>query len=101
MRNIQLDAFSILCAFVQQGMKDTDNTNPYLHGFSAWVWLLVVLRLSTGLLVASIIKHTDNVIKGITSGVSVLLGCILAILFFDTPLTTRFMMGAALVIPSS
>ena len=89
MRNIQLAAFSILCALVQQAMTTTTttttttktsttvssssgtaNTRPNLHGFSAWVWLLVVLRSSTGLLVASIIKYTDNVIKGIASGES-------------------------------
>ena len=113
MRNIQLAFFSILCALIQQIFKSINNHNnsndddehqtrkSYFFGFSIWVWLLVFLRSSTGLLVAHIVKHMDTVVKGIASGISVLVGCVLAMFIFDTPLTVQFIFGALLVVPAT
>lgn len=104
MRNIQLAFFSILFAGLHKvtSKRNTmEQSNPFLYGFSYWVWLLVGLRATTGLVVAFIIKQTSSVVKGIASGVSLIVGCVISVLFFGNPLTVKFCIGAGLVMLST
>ena len=98
MRNIQLAFFSVLIAACQGGLKQTDQ--PYLHGFSGWVWVLVALQSGGGLLVAAVIKYADNVLKGLATGVSVVLSSCLSMLIFATPLGSKFFFGGVLILTS-
>eukprot|EP00339_Tiarina_fusa_P005840 CAMPEP_0117078592 /NCGR_PEP_ID=MMETSP0472-20121206/55424_1 /TAXON_ID=693140 ORGANISM="Tiarina fusus, Strain LIS" /NCGR_SAMPLE_ID=MMETSP0472 /ASSEMBLY_ACC=CAM_ASM_000603 /LENGTH=266 /DNA_ID=CAMNT_0004805419 /DNA_START=161 /DNA_END=957 /DNA_ORIENTATION=- len=59
MRNIQL-AFFTICTAVFQGLwqkAKSDTAQPYLHGFTGYVWVLVGLQAGGGLLVAAVIKY--------------------------------------------
>jgi UDP-sugar transporter A1/2/3 len=100
MRNIQLAFFSVVIA-VGQGLYQkglAPATQPYLHGFSAWAWILVALQAGGGMLVAAVIKYADNVLKGLATGVSVVLATVLSTVFFHTPLTSQFALGAGLIL---
>lgn len=83
MRNIQMAFFSICIAYINMvrdgergvtGMTDENNepiTKPFMHGFTGWVYVVVMLQAGGGLLVAAVIKYADNVLKGMATGVSV------------------------------
>jgi UDP-sugar transporter A1/2/3 len=109
MRNIQLAFFSVVIAILQGLWKSNSaaavatvgtvlTTKSYLHGFSFWTWILVALQAGGGLLVAAVIKYADNVLKGLATGVSVVLSTALSMVFFGTPLTGQFAMGGAIIL---
>ncbi|KAL7557570.1 hypothetical protein ACA910_010237 [Epithemia clementina (nom. ined.)] len=98
MRNIQLAFFSVVIAAFQGGLKETGK--PYLHGFGFWVWVLVALQSGGGLLVAAVIKYADNVLKGLATGVSVVLSSTLSMMIFATPLGPNFLLGGSLILTS-
>jgi solute carrier family 35 (UDP-sugar transporter), member A1/2/3 len=108
MRNIQLGTFSFLFAIIQVAITNFNSRNnqntarlPFLSNFSYMVWMLVLLRATAGILVAVIIKQMDNVVKSITSSVSVLAGCVLSQFIFGTALQPSFWFGAVIVVFSS
>ena len=100
MRNIQLAFYSVVIAAVQGWVTPSDAPadQPYLHGFNGWTWTLVLLQAGGGLLVAAVIKYADNVLKGLATGVSVVLSSALSMLLFATPLGLQFVLGAALIL---
>jgi solute carrier family 35 (UDP-sugar transporter), member A1/2/3 len=99
MRNIQLSFFSIIIALGQGLMKRAPDTPvSYLHGFTTWTWVLVLLQAGGGLLVAAVIKYADNVLKGLATGVSVVFATLLSVVFFGTPLSNQFTFGATLIL---
>lgn len=102
MRNIQLSFFSIVIALAQGMMKGTSSSSPatqsYMHGFTAWVWILVLLQAGGGLLVAAVIKYADNVLKGLATGVSVVFATVLSMILFGTPLSNQFIFGATMIL---
>jgi solute carrier family 35 (UDP-sugar transporter), member A1/2/3 len=108
MRNLQLSFFSIVIAYLQ-GVYDSTfprdaeaaalaASRPYLHGFSFWTWILVFLQAGGGMLVAAVIKYADNVLKGLATGVSVVVATAFSMILFDTPLTGQFGVGAVLIL---
>lgn len=98
MRNCQLAFFSCLIAIGQQLSSEKPSTQPYLHGFTSWVWVLVLLQAGGGLLVAAVIKYADNVLKGLATGVSVVAATVFSLLVFGTPLSNQFSLGAGLIL---
>jgi len=101
MRNIQMAFFSIIIAIVNGNFGNNSNNNKsFLHGFTGSVWTVVVLQAGGGLLVAAVIKYADNVLKGLATGVSVVVATICSMILFDTPLTTQFSLGAVIILVS-
>jgi len=98
MRNIQLAFFSVIIA-LGQNMSSAE-TKPFLHGFTFWVWSVVLLQAGGGLLVAAVIKYADNVLKGLATGVSVVVSTGCSVVLFDTKLTGSFYLGASLILAS-
>ena len=98
MRNCQLAFFSCLIAIGQQLSSEKTSTQPYLHGFTFWVWVLVFLQAGGGLLVAAVIKYADNVLKGLATGVSVVAATVFSLLVFGTPLSNQFSLGAGFIL---
>lgn len=101
MRNIQMAFFSVLIALVNgYRMTGPDAEKPFLHGFTGWVWVLVLLQAGGGLLVAAVIKYADNVLKGMATGVSVVTSTACSMVLFNTPLTGQFAVGAVIILIS-
>jgi UDP-sugar transporter A1/2/3 len=111
MRNIQLAFFSVVIAILQGLWKSNSaaaaattvgatavTAKSYLHGFSVWTWILVALQAGGGMLVAAVIKYADNVLKGLATGVSVVLATVLSMVFFGTPLTGQFAVGGYIIL---
>ncbi|KAL7535566.1 hypothetical protein ACHAXR_006575 [Thalassiosira sp. AJA248-18] len=113
MRNVQMAFFSICIALINMyresgergvtGEMDGDNNplvKPFLHGFTAWTWLIVALQAAGGLLVAAVIKYADNVLKGMATGVSVATGTFASTFLFGTTLSVQFGVGAVMILVS-
>jgi UDP-sugar transporter A1/2/3 len=107
MRNIQLAFFTICTAFAQglwtsmhEETTSAQVTKDYFHGFTGLVWVLVALQAGGGLLVAAVIKYADNVLKGLATGVSVCFATAFSSVFFGTPMTTQFTVGATAILIS-
>ena len=101
MRNAMLSFFSILIGLPQGMIQDfTSSEKPYFHGFTTLVWVQVCLLASGGLIVAAVIKHADNVIKGLATGLSVVLSTATSIMIFSTPLTNEFLIGSCIILAS-
>lgn len=101
MRNIQLAFFTVVIAVLQEEFKKPDPKTAglhYLHGFTFWPWLLVLLQSGGGLLVAAVIKYADNVLKGLATGVSVCFATGVSFFLFGTPISGQFAVGAAIIL---
>ncbi|CAJ1922467.1 unnamed protein product [Cylindrotheca closterium] len=107
MRNIQLAFFTIVTASMKDlftvapaSAANAAVSQPYFHGFTTWVWILVCLQAGGGLLVAAVIKYADNVLKGLATGVSVCFATGVSTVLFGTPLSSQFAVGALLILVS-
>jgi len=74
--------------------------NGFLGGYSSVAWALVAVQAGGGLLVAAVVKYTDNILKAFATSASLVAVSVASIFFFNFPLSAQFVMGAALVIYS-
>jgi UDP-sugar transporter A1/2/3 len=113
MRNVQMAFFSICIAMMNMyreygdrgytGETDADNNpvpKPFMHGFTAWAWVIVALQAGGGMLVAAVIKYADNVLKGMATGVSVATGTFFSMFLFGTTLSMQFGIGSMMILMS-
>ncbi|CAJ1442164.1 unnamed protein product [Effrenium voratum] len=101
-RNMQLATWSLCVILV--GMSITG-----LHGiqqrgfFFGWNWLVVTtvtLQALGGVIVATVAKYADNVAKGFSSAISIVLTCIVSRFLFDWKPSAAFAVGSTSVICS-
>mmetsp|Transcript_12068 Transcript_12068/g.25543 ORF Transcript_12068/g.25543 Transcript_12068/m.25543 type:complete len:450 (-) Transcript_12068:49-1398(-) len=104
LRNIELATFSLCIATARHQHsvygRSGDDMKPFLHGFSGWVYLLLALQAGGGLLVAAVMKYADNVLKGLATGVSVIVSSAGSAALFGTPINTYFTIGASTILMS-
>ena len=101
MRNMQMAFYCCNIAVVQSFLQKSSNLeHSYLHGFSAWVWVSVLLQAGGGLLIASVIQHLDNVFKGLATGVSVVLSSAISTVIFGSVLGMQFCAGTLMILCS-
>jgi UDP-sugar transporter A1/2/3 len=84
------------------GIKDGHEikTRGILYGYTTLVWISLLLHSIGGLIVGLVIKYSDNILKGFAASSSVVLACIIAIVYFDFQLSILFSIGSSLVILS-
>jgi len=81
-------------------LSPEEASKPFLHGFDGTVWILVATQSLGGLLVAAIIKYADNVLKGMATGVSVVVSTGFSALLFGTTISLQFGVGAIIILIS-
>jgi UDP-sugar transporter A1/2/3 len=105
-RNIQLSTITLLISMAKElfshvlSMKDV-TVKPhrgFFAGFTPWVYVQILLLGGGGLTVAAVIKYTDNVRKGIATGISVVVSSLLSAVVFRSALPTFFVTGISLVL---
>jgi UDP-sugar transporter A1/2/3 len=104
LRNIQLGLFGIVLGTIGAYSKDGAEIAElgFLHHYSADVWLVVALQGAAGLVVASVIKYADNVLKTFANAVSVLLSGVISFFFLsDLNPTTAKLVGAPIVLSAT
>eukprot|EP00929_Paragymnodinium_shiwhaense_P057103 TRINITY_DN28574_c0_g1_i1.p1 TRINITY_DN28574_c0_g1~~TRINITY_DN28574_c0_g1_i1.p1 ORF type:complete len:375 (-),score=33.88 TRINITY_DN28574_c0_g1_i1:65-1189(-) len=101
LRNIQLalvgTVLGLAGCYVTDGEKI--RVDGFLQGYSAVVWVVIFLQACGGLVVASVLKYADNLLKCFGNALSTVLGCLLSatILSEYTP-DPLFIAGTVLVL---
>lgn len=104
LRNIELAFFSLCIATARRQhlsyRSNVEDVKPFSYGFTGWVYVLLALQAGGGLLVAAVMKYADNVLKGLATGVSVVVSSAGSAALFGTPINSYFTIGAATIITS-
>mmetsp|Transcript_16111 Transcript_16111/g.32855 ORF Transcript_16111/g.32855 Transcript_16111/m.32855 type:complete len:380 (+) Transcript_16111:212-1351(+) len=108
-RNVELAFFSLVFASAygawESMMKAPEEaidapTKPFLHGFTFTTYILVLLQAGGGLLVAAIVKYADNVVKGLATGVAVVVSTTFSCMFLGTEVKMQFLLGGMIILVS-
>jgi len=102
MRNVQLSLmsvpFGIGAVWLKHGSEISEN--GFFFGYDLFIWYLVVLNATGGLLVAVVIKYADNILKGFACSLAIIITCFVSVLLFGFQLSIQFILGAVFVIMS-
>ena len=102
-RNAQLCIFTIPIALAPCLAMD----DPYmkedgsmLHGFTGLVWASIITNAAGGMIVAVVMKFAGNILRNFAQACAIIVGGIGSWALFNFQVTTRFVLGVALVIVS-
>ncbi|XP_018010516.1 UDP-galactose translocator-like, partial [Hyalella azteca] len=102
MRNVQLSLASMPLGLLTCLATDwTEIKNKgFFFGYDAYVWYLVVLNATGGLLVAMVVKYADNILKNFATSLAIVLSMLVSIMFLGSSLNKELLAGASCVIAS-
>lgn len=102
MRNVQLSLASLPLGLATAFASDWNNIvdKGFFHGYDGYVWYLVVLNATGGLLVAMVVKYADNILKNFATSLAIVLSMLASMVFFGFVLNLQYGIGTALVIAS-
>merc|ERR1712087_798777 len=99
-RNLQLGLYSVAIGFgglVTTGQWSTVVEKGFFQGYTYITFGSICLQGLGGLLIAIVIKYTDNIMKNIATSLSIVLSAVISVWAFDSQLTTLFLIGAMMV----
>ncbi|XP_042900054.1 UDP-N-acetylglucosamine transporter isoform X2 [Parasteatoda tepidariorum] len=100
-RNIQLAIFSVFLGIGAVIFQDYEavSQNGIFQGYYTTTWILIFLQAFGGLVVSTVIKYADNILKGFATSVSIVVSTICSYyLLGDFQPTHTFFVGATIVI---
>lgn len=102
MRNVQLSLLSLPIGFLTCHLNDGTviQNQGFFFGYDWFVIYLVLLQACGGLIVAMVVKHADNILKGFATSLAIVISCVASIYLFNFQLTLQFTLGASFVICS-
>ena len=102
--NVELSLLSTAMGRFACLAEDTEEIarRGFFHGYNSWVVLVIFLQAGAGLVVALVVKYSDNINKGFAAGISTIMSSFLDYLLWnDTATTKTFFVGAFLVLVST
>ncbi|CAG8566451.1 5787_t:CDS:1 [Diversispora eburnea] len=100
-RNIQLSFFSLFPALIL-GVWLKDGLDVWEKGFFFGYNAVVIAAISCqaigGIIVALVVKYADNILKGFSTSISIILSFIASVYIFAFEVTTNFVIGSVLVL---
>jgi UDP-galactose transporter len=102
-RNIQMGIPSVIIAYLTCYVKDSAEISKYgfLGGYTKIVWAVVIVQAVGGLIVATVVKYADNVLKVFATSFSIIISCIISAFLFDFHPSFLFMIGASFVVAAT
>merc|ERR1712194_424567 len=99
-RNIQLAAFALLVALGTACTRDGDRIvdKGFFQGYSGVTWCVIFLEAFGGIMVALVIKYTDNILKNFATAISIISSTVISSFFMDFEVTPVFVFGAFAVV---
>lgn len=99
-RNLQLAFFAAILGMITVFYNDGQEVakKGFFYGYTPVVQFCIFLQVFGGLLVGIVVKYADNILKGFTAAVAIVLSCIASVYFFNFQVTVQFFIGAMLVI---
>lgn len=102
MRNVQLCVSSIplgLGSVLFVNYSEV-SVKGFFYGYNELVWTVILLQAIGGLVVAVVVKYADNILKGFSTSLAIVLSCVFSVYMFNFHLTAKFVLGAGMVIGS-
>ena len=104
-RNLQLAFYSVLVGYGKlasspQGEALRAGRTSFFSGYTRMTWCCVAMNAFGGLLVGTVIKYTDAVMKDVALGSSIVCSSLASTVLFDFELNAAFAAGIAAVIYS-
>lgn len=100
-RNLQMSFFSIIFAaigmYLSSEWDQIVQNGSIFYGYDGIVLTMVSLQALGGLLVAVVMKYTDNIVKGFANAISIGLSWFICVLYFDYELSIHGLMGLILI----
>ncbi|KCV68601.1 hypothetical protein H696_04894 [Fonticula alba] len=101
-RNLQLSLWGLLFSLFAMLYYDGGRLQQqgFFGGYTWLTWTLVAVASLGGLLVAAVVRYTDNIAKGFATSISIVFSSTVASVWFDFDITAIFVIGASIVIAS-
>jgi len=92
MKNIQLAIFGTIFGLIIVVFFDYKVVleKGFFQGYTTIVWIVVFLQAIGGLIIASVIKYADNIIKGFATSLSILFSSVISYLVLHDFIPTLF-----------
>jgi len=102
-RNIQMGLPSVILALLGVYTKDHQAVHEkgFFHGYSALVWVVVLVQAAGGLIVAVVVRYADNVLKTFAASFSIIVSCVVSAILFDFRPNSQFILGTVLVVSAT
>ena len=103
-RNLQLGLFSLAFSLATMLLYSSSDLLALgmFHGYSASVFLVILLQAVGGLVVAATIKYADNILKGFATSISIILSSVVSwMVVGDLTPGLPFLLGTCLVLAAS
>ena len=102
-RNVQMGIPSVVIAYITVYIHDSEAVSKqgFLGGYSPIVWTVVTVQAVGGLIVATVVKYADNVLKVFATSFSIVVSCVISAFLFDFHPTLSFLVGASLVVTAT
>jgi len=99
-RNIQLAMFSLTAALIGAFLKDGAQImeGGFLQGYTPLTWMVVVLEASGGIVVALVIKYTDNILKNFATAISIVSSTAISCFIMGFSVKPVFILGTCAVL---
>ena len=93
LRNVQLGMFGALTGLAgmflmykrDAAFKDWGEVSErgLLAGYTPLVWVVISQQALGGLIVAIVVKYADNILKGFSTSLSIIISCVASVFLFD------------------
>jgi UDP-sugar transporter A1/2/3 len=109
-RNIHLAIFGIPCAafsmlvldvIADKEANDRQGGFRYWRGYTPFTFALVLIHALGGLLVATVVKYADNILKGFATAIAILVSGAFAVAFWGYVPSAYFLVGCGMVVVST
>lgn len=98
--NIQLSMVGVILSTFSIFLNNYDivSVHGFFYGFNKFVWAYISLLAFGGLVVSLVMKYADNILKGFSTSIAIILSSILSYFLFSFQFTFLFTLGASMVI---
>lgn len=103
-RNVQLSFFSVIPGYFIGCLLIDGNIikeRGFFSGYTRWTLLAIMCQAFGGIIVAIVVKHADNILKGFANSISIILSCTISYFIFDFNITVLFFIGCSFVMYST
>ena len=100
LRNIQLSLFGFLTAVLGMIVNDGAAVSSigFFYGYNFLVFFVVCQQAIGGIIVSLVMKYADNILKGFSTSLSIIISCVVSVFLFSYVITMNFIIGCTLVI---
>ena len=72
--------------------------NGFFSGYNIYLWITIILQVIGGLVVAMVVKYADNILKGFSTSLAIIVSAIASVFIFDFHISFLFFVGSILVL---